>query len=72
MKLIQRAKFAAGPIRHYEPTEAEGFSAVRTNDVIQPAVVQLDGINLNSAMPKSAAEAARINSIIEQHVAVGA
>lgn len=61
MKLLQPAKFFAGAIAHYEPTESEGFGAVRNDSVIQPAVFEVNGVRLLSDAPKSAAEAANIN-----------
>lgn len=66
MKLLQSAKFAAGPIDHYRPSESEGWQAARTNNVIQPAIIELDGIQFQSAMPKTAAEAAKINERVKE------
>jgi hypothetical protein len=64
MKLLQQAKFAAGPIGYYEPSESEGWRPHRTGSLIQPALIELDGIQFQSAVPKSAADAAKINAVV--------
>lgn len=69
MKLIQQAKFAAGAIRYYSDTEESGLSPNRTGSVIQPAIIEIDGLRFSSDTPKTAAEAFKINERVNQWTA---
>lgn len=68
MKLIQYAKFVAGAGGHTEPSHwADNYgSPHRSLPVIQPAILDIEGLMLHSPTPKSAAEAERINMLIEK------
>lgn len=59
MKTIQRAKFNQGGLH-----SVDGPNATRVGSVIQPAIVELDGLQWSSAVPKTAAEAAKINAVV--------
>jgi hypothetical protein len=72
MTLLQPAKFFAGAGGHTEPTAFSDKygSPHASHPVIVPAVLQIDGHNFSSEVPKSATHAARINAAIEQLAAV--
>jgi hypothetical protein len=72
MKLLQSAKFAAGAGGHDEPTKwADKYGSPHSSaPVVMPAIIELDGIQFQSAVPKTAAEAAKINERVKQWSAV--
>lgn len=57
MKLIQLARFVA------TPSPEHGHASIN-----QPAVVQIDGLNLSTESPNSAGRAERINRVIQNAV----
>lgn len=63
LKVITRARFFAGGLTGYGESLADRQS---TNSIINPAEVEFNGIRLFSRVPKSAAEAEKINKAIEQ------
>ncbi len=64
MKVISRARFFAGGVRHYNYQKDECPTAARENSVINPAEVEYNGIRLVSVTPKTAAEAEKINKAL--------
>ncbi len=67
MKIIQKAKFyQSGTTSSRATTNADLHLHDGRSDVIQPAIIDLDGFNFSSAVPKTAAEAAKINDRIEE------
>ncbi len=65
LKIIAPAKFFAGGITGYGESMAQ---AHRENSIIQRAVVEINGVRLESSVPKSAADAAFINRALSQLV----
>ena len=64
MQILQRARFFAGPIDHYRNNQIT--DPVRPDSIIQPAILDLDGIRFHSEVPTSAAQAAKINERIAE------
>lgn len=58
-EFVRPAKFAQGPITGY--AFDNGIEAERLNSITEPAVVIINGVYMYSAVPKSAAEAEKIN-----------
>lgn len=74
MKLIQQARFALLYRNQRTPTMTEDISGREVVEVVannsedslsQPAVIELNGIHLSSPLPKTAAEAERINRVLD-------
>lgn len=71
MKIIQRARFAAGPGGYRHPDEAPARSGYSSNHLLaDPATVEIGGLKFYSDVPQTAAEAARINQELERVLTV--
>lgn len=70
MKLLQQAKFAAGAGGHTESSQwADRYGSPHSSrPVVMPALIELDGIQFQSALHKSAADAAKINAAVLEMV----
>lgn len=71
MKIITKAKFFSGPTAKHWDEQEETYKTENPYSITTPAIIELDGLQWSSPVPKTAAEAERINGVVAKWSALG-